>query len=297
VTRSRRWLISAAFAPIALAVTAMAAGPATAAVPGPPTSVTAHAGDHLAEVTWNAPTPDDPTITGYVVTPSPADTPAVTVDHTARTATVTGLTNGTAYSFTVAATNPDGTGPPSDPSPPITPVPPAATTLTLAASPTSVLHGGTVQLTGRLQQTNTAEGIVGETLTLERRPKGTTSTLDVAGPVQDTGLRLQVSGGSRVAADLGLDRANAIVSGGSHLELTGTAGTVRADGSGASDLELAALSLQHLDIRLSGASRANVKADQTIAAQLSGASRLTFKGSPRFTKRDTSGASTIKPAL
>jgi Putative auto-transporter adhesin, head GIN domain len=123
------------------------------------------------------------------------------------------------------------------------------------------------------------------------------STLDVAGPVQDTGLRLQVSGGSRAAADLGLDRANAIVSGGSHLELTGTAGTVRADGSGASDLELAALSLQHLDIRLSGASRANVKADQTIAAQLSGASRLTYKGSPRFTKRDSSGASTIKPAL
>jgi hypothetical protein len=28
--------------------------------------VTARAGDELAEVTWSAPTPDDPTITGYV---------------------------------------------------------------------------------------------------------------------------------------------------------------------------------------------------------------------------------------
>ena len=55
-------------------------------------------------------------------------------------------------------------------------------------------------------------------------------------------------------------------------------------------------SLQHLDIRLSGASHAKVQADQTIAAQLSGASGLTYKGTPRFTKQDTTGASTIQPA-
>ena len=173
--RSRWRLFSAAIATIALTVMAMAAGPATAAVPGPPTRVTARAGDQLAEVTWSASTPADPTITGYVVTASPADTPPVTVDPTARTATVTGLTNGTAYTFTVAATNPDGNSPPSDPSAPVTLGPPAATTLTLAASLTSILYGGTVQLSGRLQQASTAEGIAGATLTLERRPKGGTS--------------------------------------------------------------------------------------------------------------------------
>jgi hypothetical protein len=146
VSRSRWRLFSATTATIALAITAMVAGPATAAVPGPPTSATARAGDQLAEVYWNAPTPDDPAITGYTITAAPADTLPVTVDPTARTATVTGLTNGTAYSFTVTATNPDGTSPPSDPSAPVTPSPPAAITLTLAASPTSILHGGTVQL-------------------------------------------------------------------------------------------------------------------------------------------------------
>jgi Lamin Tail Domain/Fibronectin type III domain len=175
VSRSRWRLFSATTATIALAATALVARPATAAVPGPPTSVTARAGDHLAEVSWTAPTPDDPTITGYTITSSPADTPPVPVDPTARTATVTGLTNGTAYTFTVAATNPDGPSPLSDPSAPVTPGPPAATTLTLAASPTSILYGGTVQLSGRLRQADTAQGIAGESLFLERRPKGGTS--------------------------------------------------------------------------------------------------------------------------
>ena len=175
MSHSRWRLISAAIPTIALAITAMVAGPARAAVPGPPTDVTVHAGNQLAEVTWTAPTPDDPTITGYTITAAPADTPPVAVDPTTRTATVSGLTNGTAYSFTVAATNPDGTSPPSEPSAAVIPSPPAATTLTLAVSPTSIYHGGTIQLSGRLQQANTAEGIAGETLTLERRPTGTTS--------------------------------------------------------------------------------------------------------------------------
>jgi 5-hydroxyisourate hydrolase-like protein (transthyretin family) len=162
-------------AAITLLATCVAfAGSATAAVPSPPTDVTARAGDQLAEVTWNAPVPDDPSITGYTVTTSPADTLAVTVDPTARTATVTGLTNGTAYSFTVAAINPDGTSSSSTPSAPVTPAPPAATTLTLVAAPTSVLYGATVALTGRLQQADSA-GIAGETVTVERRPKGATA--------------------------------------------------------------------------------------------------------------------------
>jgi hypothetical protein len=75
---------------ILLATSVAFAGSATAAVPSPPTDVTARAGDQLAEVTWNAPTPDDPSITGYTITTAPADTPPLTVGPTARTATVPG---------------------------------------------------------------------------------------------------------------------------------------------------------------------------------------------------------------
>jgi Putative auto-transporter adhesin, head GIN domain len=122
------------------------------------------------------------------------------------------------------------------------------------------------------------------------------SSVTVDGKLKGSGLRLLVSGSSRVAADLALDRVDATVSGSSRLELTGTASALSAQGSGASRLELAELRLQTLEIALSGASRGNVFVDRTVAAQVSGASELTYKGTPQFTKRDTSGASTIQPA-
>jgi hypothetical protein len=122
------------------------------------------------------------------------------------------------------------------------------------------------------------------------------STITVTSKVPDSGLRLLISGSSRVTAELALEQAEATVSGSSRLQLTGTANGLRVAGSGASTLELVDLHLQALDITLSGASHASVQVDRTIAAQVSGASELTYKGTPQFTKRDTSGASSIQPA-
>jgi hypothetical protein len=122
------------------------------------------------------------------------------------------------------------------------------------------------------------------------------STVTVPGKLPGASLRLLVSGSSRVAAaDLAVERAEAAVSGSSRLELTGTANALNAQGSGASNLELADLHLQDLDIRLSGASHGNVNVTGTITAQVSGASKLTYTGTPQFTKRDTSGGSSIQP--
>jgi Putative auto-transporter adhesin, head GIN domain len=120
------------------------------------------------------------------------------------------------------------------------------------------------------------------------------ATVAVSSALRNSGLQLGLSGGSRITAELELDRVDAKLSGGTRLTLTGTAGTLTADGSGASELALDALRLHDLDIHLSGASHADVQADGTIAAQLSGASVLTYRGNPRFAKRETSGASTIQ---
>jgi hypothetical protein len=87
--------------------------------PGAPTAAAATAGDGEATVTFAAPaaTGGAP-VTSYAVTGSPE---GQTASGAASPIVVTGLTNGTTYTFTVTATNVAGTGPPSAPSNPITP--------------------------------------------------------------------------------------------------------------------------------------------------------------------------------
>ena len=92
--------------------------------PGQVGNVSATAGYASATVTWSAPTSGDP-VTTYTVTPyigSAAQTPTTVTGNPAPTsAVVSGLTNGTTYTFTVTASNPAGTGPESAPSNAVTP--------------------------------------------------------------------------------------------------------------------------------------------------------------------------------
>jgi len=91
--------------------------------PEAPTNVTAAAGNSQATVSFAAPPFDGGSaITGYTVTSSPAGGVDVDTGTTALTHTIKGLTNGTAYTFTVTATNTIGTGPASPASNSVTPV-------------------------------------------------------------------------------------------------------------------------------------------------------------------------------
>jgi hypothetical protein len=93
-------------------------------VPGAPTSPVATAGNQSASVAFVAPADTGfpaNAITGYRVTSTPG---GFTGTGLTSPVTVTGLTNGTAYTFTVAAQNVNGYGPESIASNSVTPVNP-----------------------------------------------------------------------------------------------------------------------------------------------------------------------------
>jgi len=97
--------------------------PPCPSVPEAPTGVAGVAGNGTVAVTWGA-SPDDwgSSITGYTVTASPGGATCTTGG--ALACTVSGLTNGTAYSFTSVATNDIGDGAVSTPSNAVTPTDP-----------------------------------------------------------------------------------------------------------------------------------------------------------------------------
>ncbi|GAA1949821.1 hypothetical protein GCM10009798_06320 [Nocardioides panacihumi] len=138
------------------AVNAKGAGPDSApspsvvpqaGVPGPPTGVAGTPGDGRVALSWSGPGDNGGSpITHYVVTPYVGATPrpSVTVGNVLR-ATITGLTNGTSYTFTVAAQNTIGTGAPSAHSAPLRPVRP---TLSITVSASRIRHGRPVTVSG-----------------------------------------------------------------------------------------------------------------------------------------------------
>ena len=94
-----------------------------ASVPDAPGNVHATAGNKQATVTWNLPAANGSPITGLRVTASPGGA-FVAVGAGATSGTVTGLTAGTSYTFTVHATNSSGNGPESSPSNAVVPTGP-----------------------------------------------------------------------------------------------------------------------------------------------------------------------------
>lgn len=127
--------------------------------PGIPTSVTAIAENGQAIITFTPPVNDGGSeITGYIVTAHPG---GLTVSGTGSPLTISGLTNGTSYTFAVQAINKAGFSEASAESNAVIPSPPSSEVVvpsqpTPSATPAPVANDASVLINGKAETMGTA---------------------------------------------------------------------------------------------------------------------------------------------
>lgn len=106
-------------------------------------------------------------------------------------------------------------------------------------------------------------------------------------------VKIDVSGASHLTGKANGDYVRLQVDGASSADLSGSAKTMDLLESGASRTNLEGLSVGTVTVDLSGASRATVSPVDKMSVKISGASSLSYTGSPALESIDVSGASTI----
>jgi hypothetical protein len=148
-------------------------------VPGAPTGVSASAGNAEATVSFTPPaSTGGAAITSYRVTSDPGGLQAT---GTGSPITVSGLTNGTPYTFTVRAINAVGAGPASSPSDPVTPAGPPGAPRQVTAVP------GNARATVSFAPPSSTGGEPIQSYTVTSSPGGVVAT-DSGSPLTVTGL-------------------------------------------------------------------------------------------------------------
>lgn len=107
--------------------------------------------------------------------------------------------------------------------------------------------------------------------------------------------KLNASGASRTTiSNITGSGIDLDVSGASKVKLSGAASRLTADLSGASSIDATELQCETVSVDSSGASKAKVNASGTLNVESSGASSISYVGTPATINKKTSGASSVK---
>ena len=137
--------------------------------PGTPMNVFATPGDGRLAVGWLPGDTGSGAIDQYRVTVTPTDGSASSVSYVNGVTTqaiVTGLTNGTSYTVTVAARNGQGYGVDTEPTFPVTPMIPTSLVI---GGPTETTYDGTARVAVRLVRPDHNKGLADRVLTVDDR--------------------------------------------------------------------------------------------------------------------------------
>ncbi|TGE28079.1 GIN domain-containing protein [Hymenobacter metallicola] len=115
---------------------------------------------------------------------------------------------------------------------------------------------------------------------------------NVAG-FRDETLRVQQSGASHATLNVNVPRLDLDMSGACKTNLVGTANDLNVEGSGACQVQGLRMTTQTADVDMSGMSKARLKVADRLRAELSGASRVEYAGSPNKVQKSVSGSSRV----
>ncbi|MBC5994625.1 PspC domain-containing protein [Pontibacter cellulosilyticus] len=107
-------------------------------------------------------------------------------------------------------------------------------------------------------------------------------------------LKISFSGAIRSNTSVNVRDLRVEISGASISKFAGRAERFELDATGASGIDAQGLKANTVDVDLTGASVAEVYAANTLRADASGASKITYSGNPKNTVIDSSGPSSVK---
>ena len=106
--------------------------------------------------------------------------------------------------------------------------------------------------------------------------------------------RINASGAAKVTmADVKNESIDVDASGAATIALAGETAKLTIDVSGASNIDAENLTAESANVAASGASHASVNVNEVLRSGASGASRVTYTGSPKSVQKNVTGASSI----